>query len=302
MSSHQSKVSSALQPKNQSSPFGSLSVNSNGVSYNPKYQSGQQSILSQAPTNEANLLTNDIPKATDQYTGQVSNYLGNINNLTSGNMINQGIYDAMYAGQANPLLSQYHQNVNNLNNELAMKNLSGGSYDALAHGQLDKNLGLDLTQIANNAELGGLQATGDYLGWQQQGANTAGTQLGALGESAQNDQNLSSGLQTQLFQPFTDYTQYQQVVNPLQQAQAQYDWQTPTGFQQVMGRIGNSMNSIVPGLGDFSGFTTAANAFGNPGAASLYPSGGNGHSFLGTVLGNGGIGSDNVGKLASSFF
>lgn len=276
---------------NQSSPFGQLTNVNGASSYQPTYQPGQKDILKTAPTNEAALLTHALPTATDQYQHQVSNYLGNVNGLTADNMVNPQVYNAQYHLQADPQLAQYHTDTNNLNDELAAKNLTGGSYDALAHGILNKNLGLNLGQAANYAVGTGLDATGKYLGWQGDGATTAGNEVASLGNLGTTYQNLSSGLQSQLMNPFQQYSQYQDVVNPLQEARAQMIYQTPTGFQNTMGQIGAFSDSIVPGTG--GAYTSLGNTFGNPGANSQYQTHG---SILGSVtsalgaLGKGGAG------------
>lgn len=275
--------SSPFTPMTQKSPFGTLSTNGNTSTYTPNYFPGQQDILKAAPSNEANILTGSLPTATSQYQHQMGNYLGNLNSLTADNMVNPQVYAANYHLQADPLLSQYHTELGNLESDLAAQNLTGGSYDALAHGQLGKNLTLGLSQASNNAVNSGLGATGDYLGWQGNGATAAGNQMTSLGNLANQYQSLSSNLQSQLMNPFQDYTKYQETINPLQAAGANYALSQPTGFQQGAGAAGSFLQTaapfftkVDPALGTAAelgsaGLKAAGNAYGNPNARGYMP-------------------------------
>ena len=263
MSSNKNKVSSDLRPRNQSSPFGTLTNTKHSTAYSPNYQTGQQDILSQAPQNEANLLSGSLPHATQQYEAQLGGYLNHLNSLTADNMVNPQMYNSTYDLLSKPLLGQYNLDTNNLNNELSSKNLLGGSYDALAHGQLNKNLGYNLGLAADNAVNQGLNATNTYLNLQDNGVTAAGNGMTTLGNLAGKYQDLSGALQSQIMNPFQLYTQYQSAVNPLQLQQAQYDWETPTGLQSALGAYGNWSNAIIPGSG--AAFTNLGNALGNDG-------------------------------------
>ena len=116
------------------------------------------------------------------------------------------------------------------------------------------------------------------LGQMGEGVNTAGTALGTLGNLGNAYQTMDQNLQSQLMAPMGQYANYQSVINPLQEAQAQMLQSQPTGFQQVMGAIGGGLNALVSGAG--VPFSTAANAFGNP-MAGQYSYGTPGMSSVG---------------------
>lgn len=292
------KVSSSLKPRNQSSVFGRLTNTDHSTNYKPTYFKGQRELLDLLPQSTAGLVKNGLPQATQDYQDMLHGYLGHVGSLTADNMVNPEIYDAVYGLQSSPLLAQYKTSMNDLENELAAKNLTGGSYDALARSLLDRNLGLSLSQAANNAVVSGLGATGDYLNWQNQGVNTAGSGMTSLGNMAAQYQGLSQNLQNQLMAPLSQYSQYQSVVNPLQMAQADYYKYQPTGFQNAMGAVGGAFNALVPGSG--GAFIAAGNMGGNPYANSQYSYGGTGNSTLGTV-GQFFGGSQGAGKAVGSF-
>lgn len=202
----------------------------------------------------------------------MGNYLGNLNHLTADNMVNPQIYGAMYDKEANPLLANYHNQLTGLNNDLAAKNLTGGSYDAYAHHLLNQDTGLQLSQASNNATLGGLQATGDYLGLMGNGATAAGNQMTSLGNMAGQYQDLSSQLQSQLMNPFQQYGQYQSAINPLQEQLGKYYASQPTGMQ----KIGSVMSAAAPFANFIPGVGPAVSAGLQVGGKALGAFGSNG--------------------------
>lgn len=279
MSSNKKKAASALQPRNQSSPFGTLSNTKHSTSYQPNYFDGQQDILNTAPRNEANLLSSYLPNMTNQYTGALGSLNNFMSSLTPDHLVNPDIYKAMYGLQSQPLLTQYHQDINNLNDELASKNLTGGSYDALAHGKLNQNLDLGLGQAANQAEIAGLGATGDYAGWLGNNAQLQGQGTQQLGNLANNYQALHTNLEQELMDPFKSYTSYQSAVNPLQLATASYLGQPSVGYQMLQGAGTNFANSFGSSLGSGLGKVIF------PGGS---PAGGASASDIGGLLGSSG--------------
>jgi len=172
----------------------------------------------------------------------MNKYLGDLNSLSPDNLVNPQVYNANFHLQADPLLYNYHNALSNLSGELSSKNLTGGSFDAKSHSLLDNNLMLGLSQAANNALNSGMDATGNYFNWLGNGSTAAGNQMTSLGNMANTYQGLSAGLQSQLMNPFQQYTDYQKTIEPLQQAQANYYASRPSGMQ----KLGSIMSAAAP--------------------------------------------------------
>lgn len=141
------KAQDALQPKNFSSPFGTMTFSGKNATYSPTFFPGQQDILNTAPQNEANLLKNNLPQTTDMFQGALNNYVGKTQNLSPDMLYNNNPFyqNAMQMYTA-PFMRQYQQDSAQLANNMNAQHQTGNSYAALKQNLLDQNRDYNLNQ------------------------------------------------------------------------------------------------------------------------------------------------------------
>jgi len=282
-------VTSSLKPYSFNSPYASTSVGKHSISYNPITQPGQQSLISQLPANEASLTTDYLPQSTQAYHQAGMNYANTAGSMTPEALYHNPFYDSTYNMEMAPINREYHKDQATLSNDLNSQNQIGGSYDALKNNELNQNYQYQADLAGNQARQDSANAYTQSLGQQYNAANLLGSQVGTYGNLMGQYQNAGQNLENQIMAPMSQYQSYQATLNPLQQQQANYYQNLPTGFQNFMGSAGSALNSFNPILG--SAFTAAGNIGGNPYAAGNYPYGG--------YMGGGGNGGQ-MGQLAQT--